>query len=136
MIVDVHSHLFIACSQEPKCLTKPTLSLKNRNSNRGSLASAPQRLQEDWHQEGRGSWQVVPAHHLGRALPRHRRPGDQSLTAQHGGRCYSAPQGPSSIDRKASPQKQTSRFSSSKPLASSGFIKFPFRLLEKSKENK
>lgn len=44
--------------------------------------------------------------------------------------------GPGRVTREASSQKQMIRFSSSKTLASSGFIKFPFRLSEENKGRK
>ena len=52
------------------------------------------------------------------------------------GNCTELPPGPRPTHRKTSPQKQTIRFSSSKTMASSGFIKFPFKLLEKKSTSK
>nr|XP_058930344.1 uncharacterized protein LOC131762682 [Kogia breviceps] len=52
------------------------------------------------------------------------------------GNCRESPPGPRPTHRKISPQKQTIRFSPSKTLASSGFIKFPFKLLEKKNTSK
>lgn len=55
------------------------------------------------------------------------------VAAQRGVCCRRASRGPGG---KAPSQKQMIRFSSSKTLASSGFIKFPFRLSEENKGRK
>lgn len=85
-------------------------------------------MEADPHHEGSGLL-AVPSQ---QSPFRHLRRGDRT----EGRLLLKSLAGPGHVNRKASSQKQMIRFSSSKTLASSGFIKFPFRLSEENKGRK
>lgn len=94
-------------------------------ANRAAMQRA---CRADPHREGSGLL-AVPSQH---SPSGHLRPGDRTEWRL----LLKSRAGPGRVTGEASSQKQMIRFSSSKTLASSGFIKFPFRLSEENKGRK